>query len=124
MKGGADLLARRLSHEEREARVRQILSFPAGAPHAAVSAATGYSRETVRRVRFGMLWADVLPQLERMERDGADARCHQCVQWEPRGERSIVEAGDRRGCCALGIPECATEGMTWARGCGAFSRRR
>lgn len=107
------------SADQREQCVRAILSFPAGVRHAVIAAQTGINRETVRRVRYGRLWAQVLPELARLEPETTLDRCQQCVQFIPC--RSSVE-GIRRGRCALGIPECVTEGPTWARGCGAFSR--
>ena len=110
---------RKRALEEREAKVRAVFSFPIGTTHAAVALSVGISREAVRRVRIGTLWADVLPKMQRMDPGDADARCNACVHWESRGSHNDDDPGSR---CALGIPEYATEGMTWARGCGAFSR--
>jgi len=109
-----------LTMEEREARVRQILAFPATTPNQAVADATGYARETVRRVRFGLIDADVLPELPRLVIGQGNALCHQCVQWNGGMGSS---RNNRRGRCALGIPECSLEGTLWARSCGAFCRR-
>ena len=103
--------------QEREIRVQAILSQPPTASHAAVMRTTGYDRETIRRVRLGTLWADVLPHLERMSPEAAPIRCNRCVHWERRSSH----AGDI-GTCGLGIPEPEIEGQTWARGCGAFTQ--
>jgi hypothetical protein len=113
-------MTRPLSLRQKEARVRAILAHPFTATHAAVAAATGFDREIVRRIRVGARYADLLPELERMEPERLDARCHQCVQWEPC---KVKVSGERLGRCTLGIPECRSDGQTWARGCGAFSRR-
>ena len=106
-----------LTMEEREARVRRILAFSPTASNADVASATGYVRETVRRVRFGLIDADVLPELPRLELGVGNVFCHQCVQWGPGDVH-----GNSRGRCALGIPECSLEGTRWARVCSAFHR--
>jgi hypothetical protein len=101
--------------EQREERVRLILAFPPTATHLHIAEQTGISRETVRRVRVGQMWAKVAPELERMEPDQSSRQCRWCIHWEPR-------AAAGRGCCGLGIPEPQTDGQTYARGCGAFTR--
>lgn len=103
--------AGRVRMMQHEAVVRAILSRSPDVPHMVVAADLGIHRDTVRKVRYGLQWSNVLPDLERLDPDQAGARCWACVQW----------TGDR---CGLGIPECATEGHTWARGCGAFSQGR
>jgi len=112
-------MSRPLTREQQEERVRAILSHPPTATHAQVSQATGYDREIVRRVRVGLRFADVLPELERLEPELTGARCRECVQWEPC--QSQID-GQRLGRCTLGIPEARSDGQSWARGCGAFTR--
>lgn len=106
-----------LSAEAKIERVLAILSYPLTSSHMSVAAATGFDREIVRRIRLGIKFSDILPELPRMDPEVSRARCNQCVQWKPADK---VEA-DRYGECTLGIPECKTDGTKWARGCGAFT---
>lgn len=111
--------------EERQARVRAVLSLPFTMTHLAVAEATGISRETVRRIRFGLDLCDIYPEMPRLDPLTASARCWQCVHWQCRADRpgwDAPEPGDKAGRCLLGIPECRSEGHVWARGCGAFHR--
>ena len=105
---------------EREARVRAVLSLPPTAVPSQAAAALGMDQTTFRRIRLGRLWADVLPELERMTPEVTQRLCLHCVQWKPSTSRA---GGDRQGSCLLGIPECRSDGHTWARGCGAYSPR-
>jgi hypothetical protein len=100
------------SSQTREATVRAVLSQSPALGHTEVAALAGVDRDTARRVRLGLKWADVLPELPRLDPATWAASCLQCKQWEADGER-----------CMLGIPECKSEGPTWARGCGAFLAR-
>ena len=83
---------------------------PATEPHNVVGAALGLSRQTVRKVRFGLQWPEVLPHLERLEITKQGAYCYRCIHW----------SRDGAGCCSLGIPEATIDGQLYARGCGAF----
>jgi hypothetical protein len=96
----------------REAKVQAILNQSPALGHTEVAALAGVNRDTARRVRLGLKWADVLPELPRLDPTAWNASCLQCAQWEADGER-----------CMLGIPECKSEGPTWARGCGAYLAR-
>jgi hypothetical protein len=102
----------------REATVRAVLSQPPDLSLAEISELTGINRDTVRRIRLGLIWSDVLPELERMTAEESSRRCSGCVQWVPPSGKGREH---RYGRCHLGIEE-ATETQTWARGCGAFMR--
>ena len=93
--------------------VRAVLERSPTESHQAAAAALGLSRHTVRKIRFGLQWRDVLPELERLEERHSGAYCYRCCHWSEKGE----------GSCTLGFPEAALEGQLAARGCGAFSRR-
>lgn len=95
-----------------EAVVRAILARPADQSHQSVARALGLSRETVRKVRYGLQWADLAPELERLDQASQGAFCSWCVHWKAAGT----------GSCTLGIPEAVSEGQLHARGCGAFKR--
>ena len=102
----------------RESTVRQVLTQPPNLSLAEISKLTGIDRDTVRRIRLGLIWSDVLQDLPRMTAEESSRRCWACVQW-------VAPSGSGRehryGRCHLGIQE-ATETQTWARGCGAFMR--
>ena len=97
--------------QAREALVRGILSRSPLETHAAIADRFGCHRETVRLVRFGRRWADVAPDLERLDPAASGANCYLCCHWRQ---------GEDRGACTLGIPEAATDGQLYARGCGAY----
>jgi len=103
----------RLLLSEQEAAVRAILKRSPAESHQSVAAALGLHRATVRKIRFGLQWPDVLPELDRLEERHSGAYCYRCTHWSKKGE----------GSCTLGIPEAALEGQLAARGCGAFNRR-
>ena len=103
----------RLLLSEQEAAVRAILKRSPAESHQSVAAALGLHRATVRKIRFGLQWPDVLPELERLEERHSGAYCYRCTHWSEKGD----------GSCTLGIPEAALEGQLAARGCGAFNRR-
>jgi transposase-like protein len=100
------------SNQARETMVRAILSQSPALTHGDTAALAGVARNTARLVRLGLQWADVLPELPRLDPATWAASCLQCKQWEADGGR-----------CMLGIPECKSEGPTWARGCGAYLAR-
>ena len=97
--------------EAREELVRDILSRSPLETHAAIAQQLNLHRETVRKVRFGQQWADVLPDLSRLDPAASGAYCYLCCHWDP---------GREPGVCTLGIPEAALDGHLYARGCGAY----
>jgi len=103
----------RLTPEE---MVRRVLSQPPDWSLSQIAAATGIERDAARRIRLGIRYPDVLPELPRMTLEESRRRCANCVQWNaPSGSGRE----HRYGSCNLGIAE-ATETQTWARGCGAY----
>ena len=112
------------TQERRESVTRAILDAPVEYAHKLVAQSLGVSPETVRKVRFGLMWADVLPHLERLDPSlrvrGHGLTCTLCVHWTPTPYRIRFDGEDlrRRGICDLAIPESAD--IRYARGCGAF----
>ena len=104
--------------EEREEMVRAVLSQPPNMSLAGIKKLTGIDRDVARRIRLGLQYADLLPELERMTAEESSRRCWDCVQWVPPSGKGREH---RYGRCHLGFEE-ATETQTWARGCGAFMR--
>ena len=91
--------------ESKERIVRAVLTAPPGMSNQALADATGCNRESVRRIRLGILWADVLPDLPRFTPARFSARCTSCALWD--------------GGCGLEIPEAA-ENPRYARECSAY----
>ena len=100
-----------LTDQQRAAKVFAVLSQSPSMGHCETAALAGVDRDTVRRIRFGLKWTDVLPELPRIDPATWAAHCSDCVHWDADGR------------CMLGIPECKSEGGNWARGCAAFLAR-
>jgi len=103
-----------LTVEQVKENVRAVLSHPLTTSHAEISRLTGIHREMIREIRFGIKFDNVLPSLPRLDPKSFRQKCYNCVQWKPGTE-------EFQGSCTLGIPECVSEGSTWARGSGAYS---
>lgn len=84
-----------ISPEHRLAAVRVILSASPEATHVELSEQTGVSPETVRRIRYGISWRDVLPDLPRQPAQLIGASCRSC---------ELFDDGERFRCSLL-IPE-------------------
>ena len=112
---------------KRQALTRAVLESPAEQSHKHVAQLVGITAEAVRQIRYGILYADLCPGLERLERSttdrvGAGRTCTQCIHWvaETRYITSTSGLATRRlGSCGLGIPEA--DNLRFARGCGAFT---
>ena len=107
--------------------VQTILEEPCEKGHQTIATQLGMHRETVRRIRFGYLWRDVLPEMERLEAGrgglGRIRTCEHCTHWNP-GRFDSMQHGvrlRRLGLCTLDIPE--SQHPKFARGCGAFTER-
>ena len=115
------------NNAKREALTRAVLESPAEQSHKHVAQLVGIAAETVRQIRYGILYADLCPSLGRLERSttdrvGAGRTCTQCIHWvaEIRYITSTSGLATRRlGHCGLGIPEA--DNLRYARGCGAFT---
>ena len=80
--------------------------MPLEASHRVVAERVGLQRETIRKIRFGMINADVAPELPRCDKATFQRTCPKCQHW-----------GAQR--CTLGFPEAIE--VHYARGCGAFA---
>jgi hypothetical protein len=96
--------------------VRLVLSQPPDWNLPQIAELTGIGRDTARKIRLGIRYPQVLPELPGMTAEESSRRCRGCVQWVPP---SGTGRKHRYGRCHLGIAE-ATETQTWARGCGAY----
>ena len=111
--------------EKREALTRAVLNAPIELSHQKLGLQLDISRDLVRQIRYGTSYADVLPDLLRMEPDQPRRRCDQCVHWVAERVRKRNENQEdirRLGHCSLGIPEA--DNLRYGRGCGAFTRAR
>lgn len=107
----------------REALARSVLTASPDVPHVALARQLGMAPESVRRVRIGLLWATVAPELPRLEADRVVRTCLSCRLFNRRSYRLKVNGQDRLlyGRCSLGYPEAA-DNHNWARSCEAYSR--
>ena len=86
----------RLSPEE---MVRRVLNQPPDWSLAQIDAATGIKADAARRIRLGIRYRDVLPELPRMTIEESWRQCSNCVQWNaPSGSGRK----HRYGSCNLG----------------------
>jgi len=100
-----------------EATIRLVLEQPPDMSLADIAALVGVDKDTARKIRLGLRFANVAPEIPRMTLEESRRRCSNCVQWvQPHG----TGREHRYGRCHLGIQE-ATETQTWARGCGAYA---
>lgn len=68
--------------------------------------ANGVSRESVRQIRAGLIYAKVI------ERAGGLRLCSNCVHWASKGFY-----------CTMGFPDPDTEGCTFATDCSIYEPR-
>jgi len=110
-----------ITTEEREAITRTVLSAPLETPSKALAEQLGLSRQMVASIRIGRRYADVLPNLPRVEPAAMQRTCLDCTLFHHQPGRLRDEGADVRiyGQCSIGIPEAA-ESLRYARGCGAF----
>jgi hypothetical protein len=110
-----------LTTPEREEIIRFILDSPIELSSNNIGAEVGMNRETIRRIRVGILWPEILPQKPRVTSEQMKLRCNQCLHYVEVQKREIVDGVDFRhkGRCTLGIPEASE--IIFARGCGAFT---
>ena len=107
----------RRSQEEREAMTRAILEAPIEMSHQAIAVKVGLQRETVRKIRYGIVNADLLPELPRLELGALTRSCTDCIHFKRHVIRTRVK-GERIGFCQLDFVE--GEDLAYARGCAAF----
>ena len=109
------------TREEREAIALAVLSAPCETPTAVLAHRVGLSRETVRCIRIGKLYAEVLPHLPRIDPQAMQRSCLDCQLFSSRPSRLRGKDGSgihSHGRCSIGIPEA--ENIHYGRGCGAF----
>lgn len=102
--------------------LRAILEAPPDVPHSTLGKRYHLHRETVRRFRIGVLWADVLPEMPRIPAEQMARTCLTCnifnhrVRFERNDHREKIKV---LGDCTIGIPE-ARHHVKWARCCNAY----
>ena len=67
----------------------------------------GCSPETIRQIRAGQIYRDVLPDGYRPPPGPGDPSCERCQEW--RGDH-----------CSMGFPDPIEEGIGFARDCSLF----
>ena len=66
-----------------EEMVRRVLSQPPHLSLAQIAELTGIKPDAARRIRLGLRYRDVLPEIPRMTLEESRRRCQNCVQWVP-----------------------------------------
>lgn len=75
-----------------EATIRAIVEAPLSVPHAELARQVGVGVDTCRRIRYGISWSEVLPELPRhTPRKALDYNCRSCRLFD--------------GMCTLRYPE-------------------
>jgi hypothetical protein len=73
----------------------------------------GIHRSTFNRIRLGLMYHDVLPDLRRLTSEQTRRSCELCVHWNEPKEPI-------KNPCGIKIPECKQRGRQWARMCSCF----
>ena len=106
------------SLEERTEITRFVLEAPIEASHQSIAVQLRtISRDTVRQIRYGIINADILPEIPRLEKGCLDRTCSSCVHFNAAGY-SMRGKPEYKGVCDLGFAE--SQDMTCARGCPAY----
>jgi len=109
--------------ERREELVLAVLNSPVEQPYRLQAEQLGISSELVRQIWHGKAYADIHPQLLRLDKQAIARSCLQCVHYQHLRQRTKDrKAGTQTrstGSCGLGIPEA--EHVRYARGCEAFA---
>jgi hypothetical protein len=91
------------------ASVAAILASPES--HRALGKVYGCSRETIRLIRMGRAYHDLLPDGYTPPPSSKDPNCERCKFW------SGVD-------CGLGFPDPVEEGPWFAKDCSLFEKER
>ena len=107
---------------QREALARTILGASPDLPHATLARQLGMAPEAIRRVRVGLLWAKVAPDLPRISNDQLTRTCRTCRLFDHAPYRLKADGQDLScyGVCSLDYPE-ARHNHHWARSCEAYA---
>ena len=97
-----------------EAAVRAVFDAGVELTSQEVARLVGIGATTVREIRLGKKWPDVLPHIPRFN----PSSCTGCLHFQPRHILATETEPDRCGICELGIPEARN--VAYGRGCGAF----
>ena len=110
-----------LTADRREEITRFVLRSPIETSSRIIGDELGLNRETIRRIRIGMVWPDVLPNIPRITSEQMKLRCNQCLHYIADRKYERIDGINTRtnGRCTLGIPEA--KDIVFARGCGAFT---
>lgn len=102
-----------------EDRVRTVLEAPFSLTNAELSRRLGWTRESVRRIRVGILHPNILPDLPRQERERTQ-KCWQCALANRNRRFNGGYHGEFHLWCSLGYPESVDP--IYAVECPAFTR--
>lgn len=99
---------------EREHIARVVLEAPIGLSLRKIARRVGIHPDSVRQIRYGIIYRDVLPELPRFAKGTAALACSGCTHHS----RRTAEDCSVVGVCDLGFPESSQPG--YARECAAY----
>jgi hypothetical protein len=102
--------------------IRKVLIAPPETTNDELAAKYRASREWIRRVRRGIIQADLFPELPRITESSNKHLCSHCVHFIFKDFRR--DNVRRKGVCGLGHNEAESIGIRYGIGCGAFMPRR
>lgn len=101
---------------DREAVLRLILEAPMTVSHRTLGDQVGLSESTARRIRYGLAWADFMPELPRHRIADRMASCRSCRLFDDKSFR-----------CSLRLPEAFgvddEPRLSTAQGCNCYFER-
>ena len=102
---------------EREAITRAVLEAPASWSLQRVADLVGIHRDTARRIRYGLMNADVVLDLPRLDPKIMRRSCAGCTHFSFNPDRRHV-VGDVIGTCDFEFPESSD--INYARECNSY----
>ena len=102
---------------EREAITRAVLESPASWTLQRVADHVGIHKDTVRRIRYGLMNADVALDLPRLSPETMRRSCTGCTHFTRHENRPHAE-GAVIGTCDFEFPESAD--LAYARECASY----
>lgn len=96
-----------------EETVWAVLNAPVESSSKVLGQEHGLCRETVRKIRLGMTFTNLFPEIERLTVEQMAQKCSNCKFFRRKSKRKVW--------CDFGYPEAVN--LKYARGCGAYLER-
>jgi hypothetical protein len=93
-----------------EETVWTVLNAPVETSSNVLSQELGLCRDTVRKIRLGVTFSNLFPEIERLTQEQMSQNCAKCKFFKRESKRRFQ--------CDFGYPEAVN--FRFARGCGAY----